>query len=56
MIIKSQQRFKSDTHNDFIEEINKIALIAYDDKRIQSINSVETYAYETKKKEFVHDK
>ena len=29
----------------FTEEINKIALSSNDDKRMQSINSIETYAY-----------
>ena len=32
-------------HHVFTEEINKIALSSDDDKRIQSINSIETYAY-----------
>ena len=31
--------------NAFIEEVNKIALSANDNKRIQSIDSIETYAY-----------
>ena len=44
-ILKSQQRFKSGKYNLFTEEINKIALSANDNKRIQSIDSVETYAY-----------
>ena len=38
-------RFKSERHNVFTEVINKIALSANDDKRIQSIDSTETYAY-----------
>ena len=33
------------THNVFTEEINKIALSQNDDKRIQSIDSVEIYTY-----------
>ena len=37
-ILKIQQRFKSERHNAFIEEINKIALSSNDDKRMQSIN------------------
>ena len=49
LISKWQQRFKSEKHNVFIEEVNKIALIANNHKRIQSIDSTETYAYETKK-------
>ena len=31
------------------EEINKIALSSNDDKRMQSIDSIETYAYGTSK-------
>ena len=34
-----------ETHNAFTEEINKIALSSNDDKRIQSTDSIETYAY-----------
>ena len=34
VILKSQQRFKSDHHNVYIEEINKIALSSNDDKRL----------------------
>ena len=40
----TQQRFKSEKHNIFTEEINKIALSSNNDKRIQSIDSIETYA------------
>ena len=43
------KRFKSERHNVFTEEINKIALSSNDDKRMQSIDSVETYAYGTSK-------
>ena len=31
-ILKTQQRFKSETHNVFTDEINKIALSSNDDK------------------------
>ena len=44
-ILKTQQRFKSEKHNVFTEEINKIALSSNDDKRIQSIDLIETYAH-----------
>ena len=44
-ILKTQQRFKSERHNVFIEEINKIALNSNNDKRMQSFDSIETYAY-----------
>ena len=43
------KRFKSERHIVFTEEINKIALSSNDDKRMQSIDSVETYAYGTSK-------
>ena len=33
----------------FTEEINKIALSSNDDKRIQSTNSIKTYAYKMSK-------
>ena len=33
----------------FTEEIRKIALSSNDDKRMQSIDSIETYAYGTSK-------
>ena len=41
-ILKTQKRFKSERHNVFTEEINKIALSSNDDKRMQSIDSIET--------------
>ena len=44
-----QKRFKSEKHNVLTEEINKITLISNDDKRMQSIDSIETYAYGTRK-------
>ena len=54
-ILKIQQRFKSERHNVFTEEINKIALSSNDDKRMQSIDLIETYAYGTRK-DLVNDK
>ena len=36
IILKSQQRFKSERHDVYTEEINKIALSSNDDKRLQS--------------------
>ena len=38
-------RFKSEKHNLFTEKTKKITLSSIDDKRIQSIESKETYAY-----------
>ena len=49
LILKAQQRFKSERYNVFTAEINKIALSSNDDKYMQLIDSVETYAYETRK-------
>ena len=37
-----QQRFKGERHNVFTEEINKIALSSDGDKRMQSIDLIET--------------
>ena len=34
LILKAQQRFKSERHHVFIEEINQIALSSNDGKRI----------------------
>ena len=44
-ILKSQQRFKSDHHKVYTEEVNKIALSSDDDKRLQTFNRVTTYPY-----------
>ena len=44
-ILKIQQRLKSVRNNVFTEETNKIALSSNDDKKMQSIDSIETYAY-----------
>ena len=48
-VLKIQQRFKSERLNVFTEEINKIALSSNDYKRMQSFDSIETYAYGTSK-------
>ena len=47
MILKSQQRFKSDHHRVYTEEINKIALSSNDDKRLQTLDKITTYPYGT---------
>ena len=49
LILKSEHKFKSKKNNAFNEEFNQIALSANDDKEIQSIDSIETYAYGTSK-------
>ena len=45
LILKAQQRFKSERCNDFLEEINKIDLSSNNDTRMQSIDSIETYMH-----------
>ena len=47
IILKSQQRFKSDYHNIYTERINKIALSSNDDKRLQTFDKITTYPYGT---------
>ena len=42
LILKTQQRFKSEKNNVFTEEINKNALSPNDDKGVQSIYLIET--------------
>ena len=49
LILKIRQRFKSERHNIFTEEINKITLSSNYDKRMQSIDSTESYAYRMNK-------
>ena len=47
LILKSQQRFKSDHHRVYTEEINKIALSSNDDKRLQTLDKITAYPYGT---------
>ena len=47
IILKSQQRFKSEAHNVYTEEINNIALSCNDDKRSQTSDGITTYPYGT---------
>ena len=46
-ILKCRQRFKSDHHNVYIEQINEIALNRNDDKRLQKFDKITTYPYGT---------
>ena len=46
-MLRSQQRFKSDHHNVFTKEINKVATRSNDDKRIQDFDGITTHAYGT---------
>ena len=47
ILYRSQQRFRSDHHKVYTEEVNKIALSSNDDKRIQTFDKVTTYPYGT---------
>ena len=47
IILKSQQRFKSDHHDVYTEQINKIALSGDDDKRLQTFDKITTYPFGT---------
>ena len=45
IILKSQHRFKSEVHNVYTEEANKIALSSYDDKILQTFDRITSYPY-----------
>ena len=45
IILKSQQRFKSERHRVYTEEINHSALSSNDDKRLQTFDRVTSYPY-----------
>ena len=47
VILKSQQRFKSEAHNAYTEEVNKIALSSNDDKRLKIFDRITLYPYGT---------
>ena len=44
-VLKSQQRFKSENHSIYTENINKIALSCGDDKRIVTSDRITSYPY-----------
>ena len=47
IILRSQQLFKSDHHEVFTKEINKVAIRSNDDKRIQDFDAFTTHTYGT---------
>ena len=46
-IYRSKQRFKSETHNVYTEEINKIALSSHNDKILKSFGRIISYSQDT---------
>ena len=47
IIMRSQLRFKSDHHDVYTEEVNKVALNSSDNKRLQTFDRITTYLYGT---------
>ena len=45
--LKWRQKFKSEAHCVYTEEVNKIALSSNDDKRLQTFDRIRTYPYGT---------
>ena len=45
IILKSQQKFRSEAHNVYTGRINKIALSNNDDKRLQTFDRITSYPY-----------
>ena len=47
IMLKSQQRFKSEKHDVYTEEVNTIALSCNDDKSLQTFDRITSYPYGT---------
>ena len=47
VVLKSQQRFKTERHDAYTEKVNKIALSSNDDKILQTFDRITTYPYGT---------
>ena len=47
IIVKSQQRLKSDHHEVYTEEFNKISLSSNDDKRLETFDKAARYTHGT---------
>ena len=56
IMLKSQQRFKSEAQNVYNEEVNKIALSSNDDKRLQTYDRITSYPYGTMLEKYVKQK
>ena len=51
VVLKSQQRFKSERHDVYTENVNKIALSTNDDKRLITLDKITSYPYGYKGKQ-----
>ena len=47
IILKSQQRFKSEAHNVYTDKVNEIAINRIDNKRLQTFDRITSYPYGT---------
>ena len=47
VVLKSQQIFKSERHDVYTENVNKVALSNNDDKRLSPFDKITTYPYGT---------
>ena len=47
IILKSQQRFKSEKHDVYTDKINKIALSSNDNNRLHTYDRITSYPYGT---------
>ena len=45
IVLKSQQRFKSERHDVYAENINQMVLSSHDDKRLQTFDRIKSYPY-----------
>ena len=45
VVLKSQQKFKTERHEAYTENVNKIALSISDDKRLPTFDKITTYIY-----------
>ena len=53
IILKSQQRFKSEAHSVYTEEVSEISLSSNDDKRLQTYDRITSYSYGTSAGKYV---
>ena len=51
VVLKSQQIFKSERHDVYTENVNKVALSNNDDKRLSPVDKITTYPYGTNVRE-----